>query len=557
MVCALFLCALATANGQSTSQQGEPSDADRSRNGAAASVDVPLDDWTYAAIERLQALGYINSAFVGLKPWTRSECARLVQEAEDAVDDDQALPSGIRDLLARLRLAFAPELGTRSAPRAQLRSVYSRTTVIAGEPLTDSYHFGQTVTNDFGRPYAEGFNQVLGFSGNAHVSRFAFNVRAELQHAPDIPPLGAPARQAIGVADGLPMPNAIAVDERNRVAILDASAAFSAAGLQFTVGKQSLSWGPTRSGSMILSNNAAPIYMLAIDQVHPMQLPSILAYLGPVRFHSFFGHLEGHHFPGSPFFYGQKISLKPTPNLEFGFSRTVVFAGQGVTPLTFGTFAHSFFSVTSGTAPGFDPRNNPGVRHGSFDFSYRLPGLRRWGAVLYADSVAHDDVSPISAPRRASINPGIYIARMPAVLRVEFRAEAVSTDPPVSRSNGGKFLYWENLYRDAYTNDGTLMGTWIGREAKGGQAWITTHVLSTGTIEASYRRAKLAKDFISGGGTQNDVKLEATFPVRFDVTANASVQVERWSIPVLSPAARTNVTTTIQLTWSPGSTARK
>src|SRR6185312_13880373 len=146
-----------------------------------------------------------------------------------------------------------------------------------------------------------------------------------------------------------------------------------------------------------------------------------------MRIDSFFGHLDGHSFPPSPFFYGQKVSLKPTPDLELGFSRTVIFAGQGVTPLTFGNFFHSFFSFQSGTAPGFDLRRNPGARHAGFDFSYRLPGLRRWGVVLYSDSVAHDDVSPVSAPRRAAINPGLYIARLPWAPMFEFRAEAVST----------------------------------------------------------------------------------------------------------------------------------
>src|SRR5580704_14709325 len=35
---------------------------------------VPLDSWTYPAIERLAALGYIHTEFLGLRPWTRIEC---------------------------------------------------------------------------------------------------------------------------------------------------------------------------------------------------------------------------------------------------------------------------------------------------------------------------------------------------------------------------------------------------------------------------------------------------------------------------------------------------
>ena len=44
----------------------------------------------------------------------------------------------------------------------QVNSVYTRYTNISGEPLDDGYNFGQTIINDFGRPYAEGNNVIAG-----------------------------------------------------------------------------------------------------------------------------------------------------------------------------------------------------------------------------------------------------------------------------------------------------------------------------------------------------------------------------------------------------------
>ena len=38
---------------------------------------------------------------------------------------------------------------------------------IAGKPLNDSYHFGQTLINDEGRPYQQGVNNVTGFTARA------------------------------------------------------------------------------------------------------------------------------------------------------------------------------------------------------------------------------------------------------------------------------------------------------------------------------------------------------------------------------------------------------
>ena len=40
--------------------------------------------------------------------------------------------------------------------------------------------------------------------------------------------------------------------------------------------------------------------------------------------------------------------------------------------------------------------------------------LRRW-LTLYSDSLVHDDVSPVSAPRRSAINPGIYLTHFPGL----------------------------------------------------------------------------------------------------------------------------------------------
>ena len=73
--------------------------------------------------------------------------------------------------------------------RGRVESVYARMTGISGEPLTDGNHFGQTVINDFGRPYQEGFNSVDGISAWTTAGRWVGYVRAEYQHSPSAPAL--------------------------------------------------------------------------------------------------------------------------------------------------------------------------------------------------------------------------------------------------------------------------------------------------------------------------------------------------------------------------------
>src|ERR1700728_2265496 len=52
-----------------------------------ASTYVPIESWVYPAIERLALADYIQTAFAGLRPWTRMESARLVSEAQEAQAD--------------------------------------------------------------------------------------------------------------------------------------------------------------------------------------------------------------------------------------------------------------------------------------------------------------------------------------------------------------------------------------------------------------------------------------------------------------------------------------
>jgi hypothetical protein len=80
--------------------------------------------------------------------------------------------------------------------------------------------------------------------------------------------------------------------------------------------------------------------------------------------------------------------------------------------------------------------------------------------------------------------------------KLDLRVEAVSTDPPTARSNGRQFNYDKVVQAQGYTNKGQIFGDWIGREAKGGQAWLNYHLNPNEWVQLSYRNAKAAMDFI-------------------------------------------------------------
>ena len=65
-------------------------------------------------------------------------------------------------------------------------------------------------------------------------------------------------------------------------------------------------------------------------------------------------------------------------------------------------------------------------------------------------------------------------------------------------------MYWETIERQGYTNHGQLFGDWIGREDKGGQAWLTYHLSGNEWIQVNARNQKATKDFIPGSATVTD-----------------------------------------------------
>src|SRR6266446_3203585 len=363
---------------------------------------VALDSWIYPAFDRLAAMGLIDSAFTGMKPWTRNECVRLLQEASDPVDGEgRGGPEGEK-IYRLLETEFRDELEGKGGDgqfRGRVESVYARVTGISGKPLTDGNDFGQTLINDFGRPNQEGFNSVDGISAWTTAGRWVGYVRGEYQHAPSGPPLSANALQFIATVDGIStVPPSTPIPAVNRFRLLDAYVGLTLENWQISFGKQSLWLGPAPGGPLMFSDNAEPVNMFRISRVSPFKLPSILGWLGPIKAEWFLGQFAGHDFVfqqdtgavgqfGSPlvrqpFLQGQKISLKPTSNFEFSVSTTTVFAG-GPDALTWHTFLRSYSLGNTAQQGGAD---DPGDRRSGVDFSYRIPGLRKW-LTFYGDAL--------------------------------------------------------------------------------------------------------------------------------------------------------------------------
>jgi hypothetical protein len=519
---------------------------------------VPLDSWVYPALERLAALGYIQTAYLGIRPWTRMECARMVDEASDRISNDGEDDRAVK-LIDQLAIEFALESARRDGVAnlgASVDSIYTRVTDISGPPLSDGYHFGQTIINDFGRPYGEGFNNVTGVTAHAVAGPFAVYVRGEYQHAPAIPSGSPQVLQDIANAD-LTTPVSNGKAEANQFDLLEATVSVTLHNVQLSFGKQSQWLGVGESGSLLMSDNAEPVLMLKIDSVAPYHIPLLSSILGPLRTEYFIGQLAGQQFeengsqllgPGNinpqPFLDGGKVSFRPTPNFEFGMGFTAQFVGPGL-PFTWRDFLRTFYVHTQ-TGPT-TAANNPAKRASSADFSYRVPGLRNW-LTFYGDTLVVDEISPIGSTR-ATVNPGIYMPKFPKLNRLELRAEGIH-EPLTSEFPPGFVYYGQRRYRSGYTNDGNLMGNWIGRAGRGAQGWLTYTFSSGSNLQLGYRLQEVSADFL-GGGRLADYTAGGNVMLSPDISLSGSLQYEQWKFPVLATAMQSNVTASVQLTFYP------
>ena len=511
-----------------------------------SSTYVELDSWVYPAIERLAAQGVIQYPFLGIRPWTRRAIYQMLEDRAQGTESSEELVQAIKKELFR-----GAALGSEQLSKdIFIERIYDRVQFISGTPLNDSYHFGQTLVDDFGRPYGHGWQPIAGFEARAEHGRLSLFVRGEYQHSPNVPGYNTAIAGIIATQDNNPIQIYNDRPAQDAFRLLDTYASVELAGQQFSFGKQSYWWGPGSASAMMLSDNAEPFYSFRINRTLPLYIPLLSRLLGPFRYDNFFGKLSGHMYPRQPYFYGQKISFSPTRNLELGFSRDAVIAGDGSTPLTFGNFWKSFTSTSSGTYNN-PTRNVNGARHANFDFRYRLPGVRNW-LTLYTDSLVHDDVSPVDAPRHAAITPGIYLSRFPFISKLDLHVEGGSSDI-TARARGGKYYYYEGVYRDCYLNKRDLMGSWLGREGTGGQAWSTYWFNSQSTLQVGYRMLRVSQFFVPQGESQRAAYGKLQYRWRDGLALQLLLQAERWDAPALAGTRQTDVTTQFEVSFSPKS----
>lgn len=145
------------------------------------------------------------------------------------------------------------------------------------------------------------------------------------------------------------------------------------------------------------------------------------------------------------------------------------------------------------------------------------------------------------------MHPGIYLAKLPKFHKVDLRVEGVYTDIPGFGFKG--FFYSNETFRNGYTKNGQLLGSWIGREARGVFATSRFWLSPRNSVELGYRGATVDQEFLQGGHYQ-DFSAKANFVLRNNFDVSAVVGYENWNFPVLANTLQANVTSSLQMTYT-------
>jgi hypothetical protein len=391
---------------------------------ASVSTNVPLYHWSYAAVDKLIGEGLVDSAMVGTRPFSRIEMARLISEADAAVERQGEKNQVILAVLDRLEKEFRLELN-------QVESVRTGSSEDYVKPLEDPYvrfvhgddHFD--LENQSGDRFDKGSNTRLGFDSRMNAfDTIAFYVHPEYRNP--------------------------SLDSQWEA--VEAYGKTSLGKLEIEVGKDSMWWGPGYHGSMLMSNNALPFTMLKVSNPEPIHLPWWFERLGPFKAVYFLTELEENRDHPHTRLTGVRLSVKPHPDLELGGSRTMMFGGGGLPGIDTSDYLRIFLPTH------IQGREN---ELASLDASYRLR-LPDWiparSARFYVDYAGEDAAGFHQYRPLLGLQLSDLLRMGRTDLRIEYNNNHVGRYPNVFYNHG--------LYTSGYTYKGRVIGHFMGTDSE-------------------------------------------------------------------------------------------
>lgn len=327
---------------------------------AASTTNVSLERDLYREMELWAAEGLIGSNMYSFRPFARSEVGNQLAAALHQCGMMKKPSAACKDIQDRYAKLFEAEIAEARSPDGT-----TGTFLKPVESFSVAYHYLDgpfSVFNKEGIPYNNGHNALVQIQSHARLGKvisvfvepvFIFNERKTVDNDSD----------------------------RTEVRLHKGYAKLTLMNVELEVGRDSLWWGPSTHGSLLMSNNTEPFDMIKLSNPEPVLLPWIFSYLGPAQFNVIFSQLNDERTgaeQANPFLYGLRLGLKPLPILELGVSQLAMFGGPGRRDKKHLRPDHLYKILYSRPSDNNDETN----QQFSFDWALNIPGLKKYLFVI-------------------------------------------------------------------------------------------------------------------------------------------------------------------------------
>jgi hypothetical protein len=391
----------------------------------AASAFVPLDHPAYGAVAGWLARGVLPPTSLTARPYTWERLAAMLDAASPATDSDRARVAALRaEAGSHLERPLRGEVAVTGAVVEGHPVLYKNLPADSGGPLG---------ANDAGVAYGETVGADL---------RVRLEGRAGARLAAVLEP-----RAALGDVGG------------GNPGWQEGYLAADLGPLAVVAGRQPFAWGPAPDGGFLLTPNAAPLPALRLGLVEPHTFSGGWSWLGTVDFMYLLARLGDDRVVPHPLLTGLRLVWMPSPRLELGASRTILFGGEGQPGLS----AADYLVILSG-------RNLSGASDTSnsiagVDATARLPVAGGRGLTLYAEYAGEDE--SIHLPTKPAVRVGAALSGLGTGHRYSLRAEYAATDVFYDHQHWGHNVwYGHSVYGSGYSYRGRILGDPMGSDAR-------------------------------------------------------------------------------------------
>lgn len=416
---------------------------------AAVSVNVPIHNWAYGALETLNMAGLVDAMGLSTKPMTRMEAARLTRGAISCIQKnklqfsifDEGKAERAEDALDRLVEEFRTELIGLGVTEVAIdeQPVRGFRFRLADPISTQTIYADLGDAEDLQYENQRGFMLKDGFNSR---SRFASWIEFKDFFALEIEPV---ARFSKDTQD------------------FDIETGYIKLGLwnvEIEAGRDTLWWGPGFHGSMLVSDNAYPLNLVKIGSAHPFTLPWEYEALGKWNIDLFIARLEDERDRPRARLGGLRLECAPCDYFNFGISRTAIFGGKGRPHLDASDY-WDMFTAFGKIELSQDPKTNLSDQKASVDFRLNIPWYLEPLALcsnlqLYGEWAGEDKFAPWENEAPGYL-AGLLISDMFKVQNLDLRME-------YARTNSA--WYTHGIYSTGYRYKGNVLGHHMGGDAE-------------------------------------------------------------------------------------------